>query len=159
MPSVTVMPTSGGTGTPYGKGKGMPTFTGVPTSAGTGTPSGEGTTRTYVLVVPTPNVGQNLDTMFQLYGDNTDGNGKFVVNLEKFNDPVAKGRRKAAYSKVGEWYSTSPVPVFFVPGNKDWSLCPDPTQALEHFNDQMCADYVAQHWVVPNGYNIIRHKG
>ena len=47
----------------------------------------------------------------------------------------------------------------FVPGNKDWSLCPDPAQALEHFNDQMGAEYVAQHWGVPTGYNIIRQKG
>ena len=102
------------------------------------------------------NVGQKLDMLSQMYGNDTDGNGVFIVNLGGFDDPGAKEFHEAAYLKVGDWYSTIPFPVFFVSRNKYWSLCPDTIQSLGHLNDQMGADYVAQHWGVPTGYNIIR---
>jgi hypothetical protein len=51
--------------------------------------------------------------------------GQFIIHLGNWGNQSSKKCYQQAYERIADEYSNSIVPVFFVPGRKEWNNCPD----------------------------------
>jgi hypothetical protein len=58
---------------------------------------------------------------------------EFVVHLGNIQDAAVSMCAKNRYSDVASMLVKSPVPVFVLPGAEDWTKCPKPSKALDHW--------------------------
>lgn len=67
----------------------------------------------------------------------TDGGDAFMVHLGDWNSPFATSCSEQSYLDNEELFSTSSVPVMFVPGDNEYNDCPDPEAALTLWEDTL----------------------
>ena len=96
-------------------------------------------------VLPGQNLGEEIDSV--LLSDKDDYNGRFIIHLGGFDDPAnSTGCNVEAYElEAQRWSSSSSLkslPVLFVPGDKEWSFCPDLIAALGRWTDVLASGRV-----------------
>lgn len=73
---------------------------------------------------------------------NLPADAEFVLHLGDIRSAASGALcQKKEYNKVARIFQLSFAPVFLVLGDNDWSDCPNPTQALKHWNTNFLSLY------------------
>jgi hypothetical protein len=75
----------------------------------------------------------------------TDNDNAFMVHLGDWNSPFATNCDSNSYTVVNTLYSTSAVPVYFIPGDNEYNDCPNPEEALDLWYDNLLG-YETEYW-------------
>jgi len=79
---------------------------------------------------------------------------KFLVHLGSATRAV-DACKETAYYRTQLSLSVSPVPVYSVPGNNDYPVCPNPALGWEHYEDHMM-NIDTMYWNVTEDYDVKR---
>jgi hypothetical protein len=75
----------------------------------------------------------------------TDNDNAFMVHLGDWNSPFATSCDEASYTSVNTMFSTSAVPVYFIPADNEYNDCPDPEAAMGLWYDSLLG-YETEYW-------------
>jgi hypothetical protein len=145
-----VMPFPGQTPSPTDMPSIAPTgATGVPTGEDSALPSDVATQTPTEDPGPSTNIVTFYATAGRFQGSDltdlqgglpnlpTDSGNSFMVHLGDWNSPFATSCSEQSYLDNEALYSTSSVPVMFVPGDNEYNDCPDPAAALTLWHDTL----------------------
>ena len=68
-----------------------------------------------------------------------DKNGEWIVHLGDFS--TRTDCDVASYENVANTFKSSPIPTYFVPGEKDWTDCNNPNDAWNHWKNNLSNYY------------------
>lgn len=71
-----------------------------------------------------------------------------MIHLGDWNSPFATQCSEQSYQDVDALFSTSSVPVYFIPGDNEYNDCPDPAAAFDMWKTYLL-DYSTKYWPPP----------
>eukprot|EP00934_Nitzschia_sp_Nitz4_P007793 Nitzschia sp. Nitz4//scaffold85_size83877//19445//21288//NITZ4_005221-RA/size83877-processed-gene-0.136-mRNA-1//-1//CDS//3329559113//7783//frame0 len=146
----TVSPTSSPTSRP----------TGTPTSSPTSTPTETPTPSTVSFFFTGGRfIGDSLTTLQENLPSlpEVDGGNTALIHLGDWNSPYATECSEESYQTAVDLYSTSSVPVYFVPGDNEYNDCPNPEEAFSFWGKYM-VDFESTYWPEPQAWSVTRQE-
>lgn len=79
-----------------------------------------------------------------------------LIHLGDWNSPYTTSCDEDSFITNVNSYKQSSVPVYFVPGDNEYNDCPNPTEALDFWN-QYLLDFETKYWPEPS-WNVVRQS-
>jgi len=86
--------------------------------------------------------------------------GDFIIHLGDWGNSSSDRCSHNSYERIAQVYSNSIVPVFFVPGKREWNNCPD-YEASQNMWKNAFVGFERKHWdmqLETRGYKVKRQE-